>query len=218
MHHNTWCTRWLMEIWWSHVRMPHHPRWHRSHKLKHPSTRRTLVKGVMPKKAASRLPAAQGKPPELTQAQLAAVEAKIEHSILSKIPPAGDAPMDSAEPRIAALEAQVLELKQSQLLQCVDQQKQVSAKMDNLQQQVESQATTFQSCLEQQMSEQMKRIESLLNKRKAQEWHHVFAGRCSDLQFCVQQSSSIVVLLGVFWLHISHRWSPKPRATKFPLR
>ena len=118
--------------------------------------------------AASKLPSVSSKAPEITPAQIAAVEAKIESNLLSKMPTMGDAPMDSNEPRIAALEAQFRELKHSQQ-QCVDQQKQVSIKMDHLQQQVETQATTFQSCLEQQMSEQMKRIESLLNKRKATE-------------------------------------------------
>ncbi len=118
--------------------------------------------------AASKLPSSVAKSQEITPAQIAAVEAKIESNILSKMPSIVDAPMDSNEPRIAALEAQFRELKQSQL-QCVDQQKQVSAKMDHLQQQVETQATTFQSCLEQQMADQMKRIESLLNKRKATE-------------------------------------------------
>lgn len=119
--------------------------------------------------AASKLPAASSaRVQELTPAQIASVEAKIESNLLSKMSNVNDTTMDTTEPRIAALEAQFLELKQSQQ-QCVDQQQQVNVKMDALQHQVECQATTFQSCLEQQMAEQMKRIESLLNKRKATE-------------------------------------------------
>lgn len=118
--------------------------------------------------AASKLPTASGRVQEMTPAQVASVEARIESNLLAKMSPPSDITMDPHEPRLASLEAQVLELQKSQQM-CVDQQGQVNRKIDTLQHQVECQATTFQACLENQMSEQMKRIESLLNKRKATE-------------------------------------------------
>ena len=118
--------------------------------------------------AASKLPAPANRGLELTPAQLASMEAKIESNLMSKMPNLNDISMEANEDRISALESQFLELKQSQQ-QCVDQTNRVSVKMDTLQQQVETQASTFQSCLAQQMEDQMKRIESLLNKRKATE-------------------------------------------------
>ena len=105
---------------------------------------------------------------DMTQTQIAAVEARIESSIMSKIPRQKDVDMGENEPRIAALEAQMKEMQQSQQV-CQEQTTRVAGKVDQLHHQMEAQASCFQTCLEQQMAEQMKRIESLLNKRKATE-------------------------------------------------
>ena len=118
--------------------------------------------------AATKLSSGPSRSQEITPAQIASVSAKIESNLLSKLSNSQDITMDSNEPRIAALEAKMVEMQKSQQ-QCVDQQQQVNMKMEALQNQVENQAVSFQTCLAEQMQEQMKRIESLLNKRKATE-------------------------------------------------
>ena len=117
--------------------------------------------------AAKQLPSSTSRIADMTQSQIAAVEARIETSLLSKLPKS-DVDMGSSEPRIAALEAQVKEMQQAQQ-SCQEQTNRVANKVDQMHQQIEAQASNFQSCLEVQMAEQMKRIESLLNKRKATE-------------------------------------------------
>ena len=104
--------------------------------------------------------------PDITQSQIAAVEARIESNVLAKIP--HDVEMTSAEPRISALEAQMKELQQAQQV-CQDQTTKVAGKVDMMQNQLEAQTACFQSCLESQMAEQMKKIETLLHKRKSTE-------------------------------------------------
>ena len=118
--------------------------------------------------AAKQLPSSASRISDMTQTQIAAVESRIESNILSKLPRQKDVDMGDSEPRIAALEAQMKEMQQAQHV-CQEQTTRVAGKVDQLHHQMEAQATCFQNCLEQQMAEQMKRIESLLNKRKATE-------------------------------------------------
>ena len=117
--------------------------------------------------AAQQLPSATNRVADMTQSQIAAVEARIETSVLAKIQKP-DIDMDANEPRIAALEAKMRDLQQAQQ-SCQDQTAHVVGKVDQMQQQIEAQSASFQSCLAKQMEDQMKKIETLLHKRKATE-------------------------------------------------
>ena len=96
----------------------------------------------------------------VSQAQLATIEANVEHRVVQKIQAQQETDVamnPSLEPRVQQLEQQLANLQARSGV--------IETKVDYLHQQVEQQATKFETALDSKLSEQMLRIEALMTKR-----------------------------------------------------
>ena len=118
--------------------------------------------------AAAKLPSRP--PPGLTPVQVQQLDERIDRKLASCIPsPDGDSPMpDPLEPRVKALEDQIAKLNDSQTKQAATTQA-LSSQVAQVQQQVEHQGTQFRKHLDNQLADQMNKIEALLSKRPRNE-------------------------------------------------
>eukprot|EP00438_Fugacium_kawagutii_P026364 Skav206085 [mRNA] locus=scaffold2150:89444:94665:+ [translate_table: standard] len=119
--------------------------------------------------AAAGLPSQKARQ-DMTQTHFAALEATIDqkvHQKFSELSAPSDEPMDGrVEDRLQMLEQQMTQMQQAQ----TSMQQQAGTfeqKLDYLNRQVETQAQQFTTALDTKMSEQMRRIETLLSKRKS---------------------------------------------------
>ena len=97
----------------------------------------------------------------ISTAQLASMEASVEQRVMKKIQDQQqevDINMSSAwEPRVAQLEQQLTAMQNRSTM--------VEGKLDMLHRQVDAQASKFEQALDCKLSDQMARIEALINKR-----------------------------------------------------
>lgn len=122
--------------------------------------------------AAQHLPNRTTTKVDVTEAHLASLDAKIDRKIQEKLQTVredSDETMESPmEPRLAMLERQMSQMQTTQ--QNMQQQANTfEQKLDYLNHHVESQAQQFGQTVDTKLSEQMVRIEALINKRKLNE-------------------------------------------------
>lgn len=93
------------------------------------------------------------------------IEATIDQKIVSKLGEKADVDMsrgDANEPRITAIEQQLQQLQQSQQ-SIVAQARTFEKKLDYFSQHVEAQGSRLAQTMEEQLANQMTRIEALMN-------------------------------------------------------
>ena len=117
--------------------------------------------------AAAKLPSHRA---EVSQAQLQSIEASLEQKLSAKLVKGdGDADMEQGmEGRLTALETQMQSLQHTQQQQH-SQSVALNAKVDQIQSDLDSQSSRFQTHLDDKLSEQMQRIEALFAKRHRHE-------------------------------------------------
>lgn len=96
----------------------------------------------------------------VSQAQLATIEANLEHKLAKKFQAADEMDVSMAsplEPRVAQLEQQIAALQTRSGV--------IENKVDYVHKQVEQQSSKFEAALDSKLSDQMQRIEALITKR-----------------------------------------------------
>lgn len=117
--------------------------------------------------AASKLPS-QSKP-QVTHAQLAALEAKLSDRIEQVKESSSDEPMEpTIEPRAKALEEKLNKLQETQAQQS-NTTSLLAQQVSGIQAQVDTQTSVIQQHIDSRLTEQTSKIEALLSKRKHQE-------------------------------------------------